>query len=178
MSDTPAKPLKKYLITGGICLAVALALFFGRVSLGPETSAAAIAMAACDALFVPGMFCFLVGLLMWVANEGALDGVAWLGSYLGKTLVPGKRSSIERYSDFLEAHEHGKVLYLELGVGANTPVIIKYPFWRRTYANPEAVYACVNYGDAYAHPDIRDRSTPIDADIDRALEDLLEGRDG
>lgn len=102
MSDTPAKPLKKYLITGGICLAVALALFFGRVSLGPETSAAAIAMAACDALFVPGMFCFLVGLLMWVANEGALDGVAWLGSYLGKTLVPGKRSSIERYSDFLE----------------------------------------------------------------------------
>jgi len=102
VSDTPAKPLKKYLITGGICLAVALALFFGRVSLGPETSAAAIAMAACDALFVPGMFCFLVGLLMWVANEGALDGVAWLGSYLGKTLVPGKRSSIERYSDFLE----------------------------------------------------------------------------
>ena len=102
MSDTPSKPLKKYLITGGICLAVALALFFGRVSLGPETSAAAIAMAACDALFVPGMFCFLVGLLMWVANEGALDGVAWLGSYLGKTLVPGKRSSIERYSDFLE----------------------------------------------------------------------------
>jgi len=90
----------------------------------------------------------------------------------------GWHAAAARYSDFLEAHEHGKVLYLELGVGANTPVIIKYPFWRRTYANPEAVYACVNYGDAYAHPDIRDRSTPIDADIDRALEDLLEGRDG
>jgi NAD-dependent SIR2 family protein deacetylase len=90
----------------------------------------------------------------------------------------GWHAAAARYSDFLEAHEHGKVLYLELGVGANTPVIIKYPFWRRTYANPEAVYACVNYGDAYAHPDIRDRSIPIDADIDRALEDLLEGQDG
>ena len=83
-----------------------------------------------------------------------------------------------RYRDFLESHQDGKVLYLELGVGANTPVIIKYPFWRYTYANPDAAYACVNYGEAYAHPDIRDRSILIDADIDRVLEDLLGGQDG
>ena len=85
----------------------------------------------------------------------------------------GWHAAAARYRDFLEQHRSGKVLYLELGVGANTPVIIKYPFWRNTYLNPDATYACVNYGEAYAHPDIRDRSILIDADIDQALEDLL-----
>ena len=90
----------------------------------------------------------------------------------------GWHAAAERYRDFLEAHQMGKVLYLELGVGANTPVIIKYPFWRHTYANPDAVYTCVNYGEAYAHPNIRDRSILIDADIDQVLGDLLGGQDG
>ena len=87
----------------------------------------------------------------------------------------GWHAAAGRYSDFVAAHSTGKVLYLELGVGANTPVIIKLPFWRYTFANPDATYACVNFGEAYAHPDIRDRSILIDADIDRALEDLLGG---
>ena len=90
----------------------------------------------------------------------------------------GWRAAAERYRSFLEAHQTGKVLYLELGVGGNTPVIIKYPFWRSTYANPQATYACVNYGEAYAHPDIRDRSIVVEADIDRVLDDLLGGQDG
>lgn len=85
----------------------------------------------------------------------------------------GWHAAAARYRDFLEAHQDGEVLYLELGVGANTPAIIKYPFWRYTYANPGATYACVNYGEAYAHPDIRDRSVLIDADIDRVVSDLL-----
>ena len=90
----------------------------------------------------------------------------------------GWHAAARRYNDFLEAHQTDRVLYLELGVGANTPVIIKYPFWRRTYANPDATYACVNYGEAYAHPDIRDRAILIDADIDQVLQDLLGGQDG
>ena len=90
----------------------------------------------------------------------------------------GWHAAAGRYRDFLEAHQDGKVLYLELGVGANTPVIVKYPFWRHTYANPDATYACVNYGEAYTHPDIRDRSILIDADIDQVLDDLLGGQDG
>ena len=60
----------------------------------------------------------------------------------------------------------------------NTPGIIKYPFWHCTYANQDATYACVNYGEAYAHPHIRDRSILIDADIDQVLGDLLGGQDG
>ena len=85
----------------------------------------------------------------------------------------GWHAAAARYRGFLEQHRSGNVLFLELGVGANTPVIIKYPFWRNTYLNPNATYACVNYGEAYTHPDIRDRSILIDADIDQALEDLL-----
>ena len=87
----------------------------------------------------------------------------------------GWHAAAGRYRAFLETHQEGKVLYLELGVGANTPVIIKYPFWRYTGANPQATYACVNYGEAYAHQSIADRSILIDADIDQVLEELLEG---
>ena len=86
----------------------------------------------------------------------------------------GWHAAARRCDDFLSAHNAGKVLYLELGVGMNTPVIIKYPFWRRTYANQNATYACVNYGEAYAPGEIRDRSILLDADIDAVLDEALE----
>lgn len=78
-----------------------------------------------------------------------------------------------RYSDFLRRHERLHVLYLELGVGMNTPVIIKYPFWRMTHENPKAVHACVNLGEAYAPREIAPRSICIDGDIDSVLRELL-----
>lgn len=77
-----------------------------------------------------------------------------------------------RYVAWLDEHKEGKVLYLDLGIGANTPSIIKYPFWQRTYANADATYACVNLGEAYVPPQIREQSIAIDADIDHVLEDL------
>ena len=58
----------------------------------------------------------------------------------------GWHNAAERYNEFLCRHEGLHILFLELGVGMNTPVIIKYPFWKMTYANPKSVYACVNYG--------------------------------
>ena len=85
----------------------------------------------------------------------------------------GWHEASERYRDFMDAHEKGKMLYLELGVGMNTPAIIKYPFWRRTYANLQASYACLNYGEAYAPTEIRDRSILLDADIDLVLGEAL-----
>lgn len=60
--------------------------------------------------------------------------------------VRGWYAARNQYSDFVRRHKHGTVLYLELGVGNNTPVIIKYPFWKYTLENPDAVYACVNFG--------------------------------
>ena len=73
------------------------------------------------------------------------------------------------YSDFLRRHENLYVLYLELGVGANTPVIVKYPFWQMTMANDSAVYACLNYGEAFCPGEIEDRSICIDGDIGEVL---------
>ena len=77
------------------------------------------------------------------------------------------------YWDFLRRHENLHVLFLELGVGANTPVIIKYPFWQMTYQNPKAIYACVNYGEAVSPGEISERSVCIDGDIGEVLEEVL-----
>ena len=76
------------------------------------------------------------------------------------------------YSDFLRRHENLHVLYLELGVGANTPVIIKYPFWQMTMANEKAVYACINYGEAFCPGEIENKSICIDGDIAAVLEKI------
>ena len=67
--------------------------------------------------------------------------------------------------------ENLHVLYLELGVGANTPVIIKYPFWQMTLANEKAVYACLNYGESFCPEEIADRSICIDGDIATILQE-------
>ena len=77
----------------------------------------------------------------------------------------GWHAAAERYSRFLDDHAGKKVLYLELGVGGNTPVIIKYPFWRMTAANENATYACVNMGEATAPREIAGRAILIDGDI-------------
>lgn len=86
----------------------------------------------------------------------------------------GWHRAAERYDDFLRRHDGLKVLYLELGVGANTPVIIKYPFWKMTYANQNSTYACINFEEAFAPPEIRGRSICINADIGNVLSRLKE----
>lgn len=84
----------------------------------------------------------------------------------------GWHLAAERYQHFLRTREHGKVLFLELGVGHNTPGIIKYPFWQMTAENPKAVYACINMEDACAPEEIADRSICIKEDIGEVLEQL------
>ena len=81
-----------------------------------------------------------------------------------------------RYEDFLRRHEGMHLLLLELGVGANTPVIIKYPFWQMTAKNPKAVYACVNLGEAICPREIAEQSICLDRDIKTALGDLRQGK--
>lgn len=78
-----------------------------------------------------------------------------------------------RYDDFVRRHEKMRIVYLELGVGGNTPVIIKYPFWRMTARNPQATYVCINAGEAMAPDEIQKQSICIDADIRKVLTDAL-----
>ena len=78
------------------------------------------------------------------------------------------------YRDFLEAHRRTKTLFLDLGIGANTPGIIKVPFMRMTREWPDAVYACVNYGEAFTPEEILDKSICVDGDIGSVLKALLK----
>ena len=85
----------------------------------------------------------------------------------------GWHAAHARYQKFLKEHTKGKTLYLELGVGMNTPGIIKYPFWQRVYAEKESRYACLNLELAYAPEEIKDRSVCIAGDLGETLQKLL-----
>ena len=78
------------------------------------------------------------------------------------------------YEEFLDIYKGQHILFLELGVGGNTPAIIKYPFWKMTDENPNAVYACINYGEAMCPENIADRAICIDGDIGEVL-DRMQG---
>ena len=81
----------------------------------------------------------------------------------------GWHMAAERYNEFLRRHKGLHILFLELGVGMNTPAIIKYPFWKMTYANPNAVYACLNFGEAYVPDEIAKQSICINENIHEVL---------
>lgn len=78
------------------------------------------------------------------------------------------------YSDFLRRHKNLNVLYLELGVGGNTPVIIKYPFWKMTAENKNAFYACINFGEAVCPEQIKKQSVCLNCDIGEVLSELIQ----
>ena len=81
----------------------------------------------------------------------------------------GWHKAASRYSEFLRRHEGMRTLYLEIGVGGNTPGIIKYPFWQMAAANPRAAYACVNLGEAYAPRELERQSILIDASANEVI---------
>lgn len=81
----------------------------------------------------------------------------------------GWHRAAERYENFLRTRKNTKILFLELGVGYNTPGIIKYPFWQMTARNPQAMYACLNYDEAFAPDEIRKQSVCISGDIGEIL---------
>ena len=84
----------------------------------------------------------------------------------------GWHKAAERYENFLRTRSSLKILFLELGVGFNTPVIIKYPFWQMTAKNPDSTYICLNKGQAFCPQGIECRSICIDADIAEVLTKL------
>lgn len=101
--------------------------------------------------------------------------------YCGKTLTTNLRcddkfvqdngwyKASERYSDFIRRHKNLKTLYLEIGVGYNTPTIIKYPFWQMTFQNPNSTYACINKTDAVIPIEVERQSICIKEDISKVI---------
>jgi NAD-dependent SIR2 family protein deacetylase len=84
----------------------------------------------------------------------------------------GWRAAAERYDDFLRGRRTGRVLYLELGVGYNTPGIIKYPFRRMAAANPDARYININPQESAAPGELAGRALCISGDVGEVLESL------
>lgn len=82
-----------------------------------------------------------------------------------------ERASV-RYREFLRENMGRRVVFLELGVGMNTPGIIKFPFWQMAARWPQAFYICVNLDQAWAPEEIRDRSLCLNGDLSRILEKL------
>ncbi len=82
----------------------------------------------------------------------------------------GWHAAAIRYQDFICRHQKSKTVYLELGVGANTPGIIKYPFWQMTLDNPQAAYICINLSEAYIPEKIKKQSVCIGDDIGKVLQ--------
>lgn len=85
----------------------------------------------------------------------------------------GWHRASERYQAFLEEHAGAKLLYWEIGVGNNTPVIIKYPFWRMTAKDPKAVYVCMSHSHAYAPQEIQKQSICMDGDANAVIQELI-----
>lgn len=84
----------------------------------------------------------------------------------------GWQKAAERYQNFLRTRENQKIVFLELGVGMNTPIIIKYPFWQMTAKNKNATFACINKGEAICPDEIENRSILFNDDIKKVLKDL------
>lgn len=78
-----------------------------------------------------------------------------------------------RYEEFIRRHGKNQILYLEFGVGNNTPAIIKYPFWQMTAQNPKAIYSCVNFGEAFSPKEITSQSICINDDIGEVLKKII-----
>lgn len=85
----------------------------------------------------------------------------------------GWHVAAKRYEQFLERHKNLNIVFIELGIGYNTPVIIKYPFWQMTDKWQNAHYICLNYGQAYAPDEIKDKSVCVNKDIDEVIRRLL-----
>lgn len=86
----------------------------------------------------------------------------------------GWYAAAEQYENFIRRHNGLHMLFLEFGVGMNTPGIIKYPFWHMTAKNPKAVYACVNRREAYCPQEIANKAVCIDADIKTVIYALTQ----
>lgn len=91
-----------------------------------------------------------------------------------KTFVEddGWKSAAARYEIFLTENRAANIVFLEIGVGSNTPGIIKYPFWQMTYANPKATYICINKGEAAVPKEIEKQSVCLKDDIFEVLKTL------
>ena len=84
----------------------------------------------------------------------------------------GWHQAAQQYSDFLRRHQNRRVLFLEAAVGFNTPAIVKYSFWKMAYEWKDALHVCLNYGEAFAPDELKNKSICINGDIGTIVNQL------
>ena len=100
MSKSLKSGLLKYGICITICLLIAIFLLSGSDFFNLELQEKYRVL--CDAFSVPGMLCLFGGLLVWVGNEGAFDGIGYVLSYAFHAVLPGNLNKRESYKEYLE----------------------------------------------------------------------------
>ena len=86
----------------------------------------------------------------------------------------GWDAAAQRYELFIQKHQNMNIVFLEIGVGYNTPVIIKYPFWQLTYQNKNAVYICISFDENEYPKEIENQTISLQGDADKIIRDLSE----
>ena len=85
----------------------------------------------------------------------------------------GWRKAAAAYEAWMTAHQENRVVFLEIGVGYNTPGIIKYSFWQQVYQNENAVYACLNLTEEPVPREIKEQSIVISGDSAQVIQELV-----
>ena len=135
MSESKARPWLKYAVTGGVCFVIGVLYFFSKIPLSEITNTPMfeILRNLSDACLIPGMLTLMVGMLFWVSSQGALDGLSYLGSYMGKVLT-GRRKSIEQYGEYVQRkRENRKVGFGFFCVVGGTYLVLAVVFWGLFY---------------------------------------------
>lgn len=83
-----------------------------------------------------------------------------------------------RYCDFLERSGGQKRVLLELGVGFNTPAIIRFPFEKLVRNNLQSVLIRMNLKEAAVPEELGERGIGIYGDLAKAVSDLCDGMEG
>ena len=80
----------------------------------------------------------------------------------------------KRYGEFLDKSQDKNLLLLEIGVGFNTPGIIRFPFEQMVYDNVNTHLVRINKDYAFASKEIEDKTILFNEDTNKIVEDLKE----
>ena len=78
----------------------------------------------------------------------------------------------KRYGEFLDKSQDRNLLLLEIGVGFNTPGIIRFPFEQMVYNNINTNLVRINKDYAFTNKEIENKTILFDEDVNTIIEDL------
>lgn len=136
MSDRAKTNLLKYGISTGIVIVLA-GIYIGSRDFLNQTRMEQYRI-LCDAFTIPGLTLVLLGVLVWLSNEGALDAVSYAGAWLMQRLIPGGAlRERETYLEYVERKRENRVtgygFLFQVGGAAMAVALINMALFYRLY---------------------------------------------